>query len=153
MSLKMKVPYTNFAPKNVDIKRQLMDAFEQVLDSGKYIQGPEVKAFEVEFAQYIKTKYGNGIANGTCSLRLILEALGLPKDSEVITAPNSFIASASSIVLAGLKPTFVDVAEDMNINVDLIESAINEKTKVIMPVHLTGRPAKMDKILSIAKHF
>ena len=153
MTSKMKVPYTNFAPKNEQIKRELMNAFEQVLDSGRYIQGPEVKEFEVEFARHSGTKFAAGIANGTCSLKLTLQALDLPSDSEVITAPNSFIASASSVVLAGLKPTFVDVAEDMNMDVDLLESAINEKTKVIMPVHLTGRPAKMDQILSLAKKY
>lgn len=153
MTLVMKVPYTNFAAKNEQIKRELMDVFEQVLDSGKYIQGPEVSEFEKEFAKYIGTKFAAGIANGTCSLKLILQALDLPSDAEVITAPNSFIASAASIVLAGLRPTFVDVAEDMNINVDLLESAINEKTKVIMPVHLTGRPTKMDKIMSLAQKY
>ena len=153
MTLVMKVPYTNFAPKNEQIKRELIDAFEQVLDSGRYIQGPEVKEFEVEFAQYSGTKFAAGIANGTCSLKLILQALDLPNDAEVITAPNSFIASASSIVLAGLTPTFVDVTEDMNMDVELLESVITEKTKVIMPVHLTGRPAKMDQILAIAKKY
>lgn len=151
MTIPFNVPYTNFASKNESIKDELVKAFEKVLDSGKYIQGPEVKSFEMEFARFINTKFSNGIANGTCSLKITLDALGLPKDSEVITAPNSFIASASSISLAGLKPVFVDVSEDMNINVDLLENAITSKTKVIMPVHLTGRPAKMDKILSIAK--
>ena len=105
MTSKMKVPYTNFAPKNEQIKRELMNAFEQVLDSGRYIQGPEVKEFENEFASYSGTKFAAGIANGTCSLKLTLQALDLPSNSEVITAPNSFIASASSVVLAGLKPT------------------------------------------------
>ena len=148
-----RVPYTNFAPKNGQIKQELMNAFEQVLDSGRYIQGPEVKEFENEFASYSGTKFAAGIANGTCSLKLTLQALDLPRNSEVITAPNSFIASASSVVLAGFKPTFVDVAEDMNMDVDLLESVINENTKVIMPVHLTGRPAKMDRILSLAKKY
>lgn len=151
MTFQITVPYTNFAPKNQLIKDELIKAFEKVLDSGKYIQGPEVKSFEVEFASFTNTKFSTGIANGTCSLKITLDALDLPKNSEVITAPNSFIASASSISLAGLKPVFVDVSEDMNINVDLLENAITEKTKAIMPVHLTGRPAKMDKILSIAK--
>ena len=108
MVSKMNVPYTNFAPKNKQIKRELMNAFENVLDSGRYIQGPEVKEFELDFASYSGTKFAAGIANGTCSLKLTLQALDLPSDSEVITAPNSFIASAASIVLAGLKPAFVD---------------------------------------------
>ena len=153
MTSKINVPYTNFTPKNKSIKSELIKAFEKVLDSGKYIQGPEVKNFEIEFAAFNNTKFSTGIANGTCSLKITLDALKLPKDSEVITAPNSFIASASSISLAGLKPVFVDVSEDMNINVDLLENAITEKTKAIMPVHLTGRPAKMDQILSIAKKY
>ncbi len=150
---KFKVPYTNFSPKNKIIKQELMDAFEQVLDSGRYIQGPEVKQFEIEFSKYSETKFAAGIANGTCSLKLTLEALDLPLNSEVITAPNSFLASASSIVLAGFTPRFVDVGEDMNIDTELLEEAINEKTKVIMPVHLTGRPAKMDKIIALAKKY
>jgi dTDP-4-amino-4,6-dideoxygalactose transaminase len=153
MVSKMNVPYTNFAPKNKQIKRELMNAFENVLDSGRYIQGPEVKEFELDFASYSGTKFAAGISNGTCSLKLTLQALDLPSDSEVITAPNSFIASAASIVLAGLKPAFVDAGEDMNMDVDLLEAAINEKTKVIMPVHLTGRPAKMDKIMFLAEKY
>jgi dTDP-4-amino-4,6-dideoxygalactose transaminase len=149
----INVPYVNFSPKNAKIKEELLAVFEKVLDSGRYIQGPEVLEFENEFSKYCGSKFAIGIANGTCSLKLTLQALDLPEGSEVITAPNSFIASASSIVLAGLVPTFVDVDEDMNLNVELIESAITSKTKVIMPVHLTGRPAKMDRVLEVAKQY
>ena len=145
------IPYTNFSPKNKQIKQELLDAFEEVLDSGRYIQGPEVRQFEEEFSSYAETKFAAGIANGTCSLKLVLQSLNLPSGSEIITAPNSFIASAASIVLAGHNPTFVDVSEDMNMDVELLESVITERTKVIMPVHLTGRPAKMDQILAIAE--
>jgi len=150
---KFRVPYINFSLKNSQIKEELLNAFERVIDGGRYIQGPEVKQFENEFAAFCGSKFATGTANGTCSLELTLRAFDLPKNAEVITAPNSFIASASSIVLAGFKPAFVDVDEDMNMNPELLEGAINENTKVIMPVHLTGRPAKMDRILELANKY
>ncbi len=150
---KFKVPYTAFNLKNKPIKNKLIRAFEKVLDSGQYILGNETRKFESEFASYLKVKYATGISNGTCALHLSLRVLDLKKDDEVITAPNSFIASASSIALAGAKPVFVDVSKDLNINPELIENAITPKTKAIMPVHLTGRPAKMPLINKIAKKY
>ena len=82
-----------------------------------------------------------------------LEELNLKEGSEIITPPNSFIASTSSIIKANFKPKFVDITEDWNINVDLIEQAITKNTKAIMAVHLTGRPAKMDVICKIANKY
>ena len=78
---------------------------------------------------------------------------GIKKGDEVITSPVSFVATANSIIHVGAKPVFVDVGEDLNINADLIEAAINKKTKAIMPVHWTGRVCKMDKIVKIAKKY
>ncbi len=145
------IPYIDFSHKNSEIRADLINAFEKVIDGGQYIQGTEVLNFESEFAQYCGTNFGIGLANGTCSLTLILKSFKFPTNSEVITAPNSFIASASSITLAGLRPVFVDVSEDMNMNPELLEEAITENTRAIMPVHLTGRPAKMEAINQIAK--
>ena len=147
----MKIPYTSFQNTNAPIREQLIQAFEQVLDSGRYIQGPEVASFEKEFAEYCGAPYATGVSNGTCSLHLTLRAIGVGAGDEVITAPNSFVASASTIALAGAKPVFVDVMNDLNIDPDKIEQAISRRTKAIVPVHLTGRPAKMREINEIAE--
>ncbi|MCX6122159.1 MAG: DegT/DnrJ/EryC1/StrS family aminotransferase [Ignavibacteriales bacterium] len=147
----MKVPYTAFDIMNAPIRQQLIAAFENVIDSGRYIQGPECAAFEQEFALFCDTPFASGTSNGTDSLYLILRAIGVGPGDEVITAPNSFIASASTIALVGAKPVFVDVTEDLNIDPDKIEEAITQRTKAIVPVHLTGRPAKLVKINQIAK--
>jgi dTDP-4-amino-4,6-dideoxygalactose transaminase len=147
------VPYTDFAKQNDLIKGKLLQACESVIDSGRYINGPEVSDFEKEFADFCDTKFAVGTANGTCALHLSLGGLGLQAGDEVITAPNSFIASASSIALAGGRPTFADIGEDLNIDPDEIERAITPRTRAIMPVHLTGRPAQMVQIMEIAdKH-
>lgn len=145
------VPYTALSQQALDIKQELMAAFEAVLDSGQYILGPEVAAFEREFAEYCQAEFGVGIANGTCALHLVLRGLGLKEGDEVITAPNSFIASASSIALAGARPVFADIGPDLNINPNCIEAALTPRAKAIMPVHLTGRPARMVEIMDIAE--
>ena len=149
--LLMKIPYTNFSAKNSAIRQQLVTAFEQVMDSGRYIQGPEMYAFETEFASYCGARYATGVANGTCGLHLVLRAMDIGAGDEVITAPNSFVASASSIALVGATPVFVDVADDLNIDPKNIEAAITPRTKAIIPVHLAGRPAKMGPINMIAR--
>lgn len=147
------IPYADFSFENNFHKKELVDTFVRVLDSGRYITGPETFHFEIEFASYVNSNFAVGISNGTCSLKLALESLNFPKNSEVITVPNSFIASTSSIALTGLKPRFVDINEDMNIDIDQIESAINSNTRAIMPVHLTGRPARMKEISLIAEKY
>jgi len=149
----MRVPYTAFKIKNAPIRKKLIQAFEQVIDSGHYIQGPQCTSFEQEFALFCGTPFASGTSNGTDSLHLILRAMGIGPGDEVITAPNSFIASASTIALVGAKPVFVDVTEDLNIDPNKIEQAITPRTKAIIPVHLAGRPAKMVEINKIAiKH-
>ena len=113
--------------------------------------GPEREKLEKNFAELCGTKYALGVANGTDALILAMKALGIGRGDEVITAPNSFIATAASIIMCEAKPVFVDAGDDYNINPGLIEAAITPKTKAIIPVHLTGRPAAMDEILAIAK--
>lgn len=147
----MKVPYTAFEKRNAPIRQQLIQAFEHVIDSGRYIQGPEVAAFEQEFALFCGAPFASGTSNGTDALHLTLRAIGVGAGDEVITAPNSFIASASTIALVGAKPVFVDVCEDLNIDPTKIEQAITPRTKAIVPVHLAGRPAKMVEINEIAR--
>src|SRR4051794_37857205 len=144
------VPYTFFKGKNGPIRDKLVQAFESVLDSGYYIMGPETRDFESEFATYCETARAVGMADGTSALHIVLRALGIGPGDEVITAPNSFIASAASIALVGATPVFVDVRDDLNIDPEKLEAAITPRTRAIMPVHLTGRPARMKEITAIA---
>ena len=145
------VPYSALATEAALVKAELMQAVENVLDSGRYIMGPEMTAFEREFAEYCQTKFAAGVANGTCALHLVLRGLGLAEGDEVITAPNSFVASASSIALAGAKPVFVDINDDGNLDPQKLADAITSRTRAIVPVHLTGRPAKMKEIMEVAQ--
>ncbi|MBI4064646.1 MAG: DegT/DnrJ/EryC1/StrS family aminotransferase [Elusimicrobia bacterium] len=148
---KLAVPYTAFKQEASVIKEELSAAFDNVLESGRYIMGPELATFEREFGEICQTKFALGVDNGTSALFLVLRSLGLKNTDEVITAPNSFLASASSIALAGARPAFADVGRDGNIDPARLEDAIGPRTKAVMPVHLTGRPARMPEILEIAK--
>lgn len=148
-----RIPYTDFSYRNAQVKNQLMNNFEKVLDSGIYVLGSEVSRFEDLFSKYVGTKFAVGLSNGTCSLHLSLRTLGLQPGDEIITPTNSFVASTSSIVIAGFVPVLVDADDDMNIDVNKIEEAISPKTRAIMVVHLTGRPARMDPIMEIAAKY
>jgi len=150
MSGNFAVPYTDFQVQNAEAREELRSAFDEVLDSGHYIQGPNVTNFEREFAEYCESPHATGLANGTCSLHLVLRAMGVGPGDEVITAPNSFFASAAAIALVGAKVVFADVNADANIDPDAIEAAVTDRTKVIMPVHLTGRPVDMVRIQEIS---
>jgi len=150
MSSNFLVPYTDFQMQNAAVRDELRGAFDEVLDSGHYIQGPNVTNFEREFAEYCESPHATGLANGTCSLHLVLRAMGVGPGDEVITAPNSFFASAAAIALVGAKVVFADVNADANIDPDAIEAAVTDRTKVIMPVHLTGRPVDMVRIQEIS---
>jgi dTDP-4-amino-4,6-dideoxygalactose transaminase len=147
----MNVPYVQLEIGETSYKGKLLSAVDRVLTHGKYILGPEVEVFEKQFAQHCGTKYALGVDNGTNAIILSLLALGIGPGDEVITAPNSYLASASSIALAGAMPVFVDVRDDFNIDPEKIEAAITPRTRAIIPVHLTGRPAEMDVILEIAR--
>jgi dTDP-4-amino-4,6-dideoxygalactose transaminase len=145
------IPYTGLREQTNAIMPELVAAFEAVVKSGHYILGPKLKTFEEQFAAFCGSAFAVGVANGTCALSLVWEALGSQPGDEIITAPNSFIASASSIALAGAKPVFVDVGDDLNIDPDRIEAAITPRTRGIVPVHLAGRPARMPQIMAIAE--
>ena len=147
----IKVPYADFSPTINQVKPSLNIAFNKILDSGKFILGEEVKNFEKVFADYCGTRFASGLSNGTCSLHVVFRALGINPGDEVITVPNSFIATAAAIEQIGAKPVFVDADLDFNIDPKKIEGSITSKTKAIVPVHLTGRPARIEEILSIAK--
>jgi dTDP-4-amino-4,6-dideoxygalactose transaminase len=150
-SEKMHVPYINLGLQNVPLKEQLIAEFWKVMESGQFIAGEALSAFEKSFAAIAQTKYALGVANGTDALFLSLKAIGVIEGDEVITAPNSFLASASSIALIGAIPVFADVREDFNLDPVKVEKAITPKTKAIIAVHLTGRPAPMNELLEVAK--
>jgi dTDP-4-amino-4,6-dideoxygalactose transaminase len=129
-------------------------AIQRVLRSGQFVLGPEVAAFEQAAAAYLGVKHAVGVNSGTDALIIGLRALGIGPGDEVITTPFSFFATAESISAVGAKPVFVDVDEaTFNIDPELIEAAINERTKAIMPVHLYGLPAAMTKIKALAKKY
>lgn len=149
----INVPYLNLGLQHKNIKAEILRSIETILDNGQFILGEETQRFEKSFATIAGTKYALGVANGTDALFLSLMALGIGKGDEVITAPNSFLASASSIVLAGATPVFADVLSDFNLDPEKTEKAITPKTKAIIAVHLTGRPAPLDELKAIAiKH-
>lgn len=147
----LKVPYTNFPLVVKDLRPELHQALDEVLLSGRYILGPRLTSFEEAIAESLGIKHVLGVANGTCALRLALGQLGIGPGDEVITAPNSFIASASSIALIGATPRFADVGDDMNMDPSALEAAITPRTKAVIPVHLTGRSANMPEIMAIAR--
>ena len=147
----MNVPFINLGLQNRLIKDELLDIVSGLLDSGQFILGEDLVKFERSFAHLCGTKYAVGVANGTDALFLAMKVIGIQQGDEVITAPNSYLASASSIYLAGATPVFADVREDFNIDPEQIRKVISPNTKAIIPVHLTGRPADIDAILAIAK--
>ncbi|HLD80247.1 MAG TPA: DegT/DnrJ/EryC1/StrS family aminotransferase [Candidatus Nanoarchaeia archaeon] len=126
----------------------------EVLDSGIIAQGPKVEKFEKKFAEFIGVKHAIATSNGTTALHVALLARSIGPGDEVITAPFTFIATANAIKMAGAKPVFVDTEENsFNIDPELIEKAITSRTRAIMPVHLYGRAAQMDKIIEIARKY
>ena len=146
----MRIPYVNLSIEKKSQKNYLK-IFQKILDKGEFVGGKEIELFEKNIAKFCKTKYAVALNSGTDALTMALHVLGIRKGDEVITPPNSFIASTAVIVHLGAKPVFVDVLNNQNIDPEKIKSAITKKTKAIMPVHLSGRMAQMDKIISIAK--
>jgi dTDP-4-amino-4,6-dideoxygalactose transaminase len=147
----MKVPFLDIKAQDKSIKGEINDAIQQVLDSCAFAGGPFVEKFEINFAKYCQSKYCVGVGSGTEALWLALLALGIGPTDEVITVPNTFIATAEAISICGATPVFVDIDEQTyTINPDKIEAAITPKTKAIIPVHLFGQMADMDPIMEIA---
>ncbi len=134
---------------------KIFEKIAEVVKQGDFTLGRAVDDFEKRFARIAGSKYAVGVGSGTDALFLSLRMLGVgdSKKDEVITTPFTFYATIGAIVTAGAKPVFVDVKDDYNINEDLIESAITENTKAILPVHWSGKICAMDKIRGIgAKH-
>jgi len=150
------IPFLDLHAINKRFEKQFQDGFKQFLDSGYYVLGSQVKLFEANFARYCGTSYCIGVGNGLDALRLILEGykiLGKLKDNdEVLVASNTYIATILAIKQAGLKPVLVEADfNTYNFDINSLKSAISEKTKAIMPVHLYGQLSPMEEILKISK--
>ncbi len=148
----MNVPFVDLKAQHRSIKQEIQAAVEGVLESCSFALGPEVAAFEEEFAAYCQTRHAIALNSGTSALHLALLAAGIGRGDEVITVPFTFVATAGAIYYAGAKPVYVDIhPASFTMDPTRIEAAITERTKAIIPVHLYGQPADMDPILEIAR--
>ncbi len=129
----------------------ILSAVKETLESGQYVLGKKVEEFEQRFSALCGTKYAVAVNSGTDALFLSLKVLQIGNGHQIITVPNTFVATVGAIAAAGATPVFVDVGDDYNIDPELIEKAITKNTKAIMPVHLTGNISDMDKINAIAQ--
>ena len=149
---KLKINHSYLIEQFSDYKKILV-RIEKVIKKGHYTLSKDVDEFEKNLSKRMGAKFTISVGNGTDALFLVLKALNIGKNDEVITTPYTFIATIGSIVTAGAKPVFVDIKNDYNIDEKKIESAITKKTKAIMPVHWAGRPCELDKIKLIAKKY
>jgi dTDP-4-amino-4,6-dideoxygalactose transaminase len=148
------IEYENLGKLNQPFLKEYGEAFEKVATKGWYILGENVKAFEEEFASYVGTKYAIGLASGLDALILGLKVFDFPEGSEVIVPSNTYIATILAVMQCGLKPILVEPdSATFNINAALIEAAITDKTKAIIPVHLYGKCCDMPAILKIATQY
>lgn len=148
------VPFLDLGRLHQSIRGSLDEAYRRVVDSGWFIMGPELDAFEDEFARYSEVKHCIGVGNGLEALHLLLRAYGIGPGDEVIVPSNTFIATWLAATECGATPVPVEPSIDThNIDPDLIANAITNRTRAIMPVHLYGQPANMDPINALAAKY
>jgi dTDP-4-amino-4,6-dideoxygalactose transaminase len=146
------IPFIDLTRQHAALRRDLAAAAARVLDSGRFILGPEGEALERELAAFSGVRHAVGVASGTDALRLALTAVGVKAGDEVLTPAFSFVASASTIVMLGATPVFVDIdPETCTLDVAAADRAITRRTRAIMPVHLYGQPAPMDQVAALAR--
>lgn len=150
----MSIPFLDLRSINQQHKAELLDAFERTLESGWYILGKEVEAFESEFAAYSNVKHCIGVGNGLDALHLILSAYGIGPGDEVIVPSNTYIATWLAVSYVGAVPIPVEPNElTCNLDPALVEAAITPRTKAIMAVHLYGQAADMDPLIAISEKY
>ncbi|HZW29658.1 MAG TPA: DegT/DnrJ/EryC1/StrS family aminotransferase [Isosphaeraceae bacterium] len=146
------IPFLDLKAQYQGIREEIAAAIHRVLESGQYVLGDEVAAFEREFAAYSGARHGIAVNSGTSALHLALLAAGIGPGDEVITVPFTFVATVAAIQYAGARPVLVDIdPRTLTMAAAAIEPAITPRTRAILPVHLHGRPAEMDPILAIAR--
>jgi len=148
----MSIPFLDLKRQHRALKGELLAAVERVLDSSQFVLGAEGRALEAELAALAGVRHGIGVGSGTDALRLALVAVGVRPGDEVITPAFSFVASATTIVMAGAQPVFVDVEPaTCALDPDALAAAITPRTRAIVVVHLYGHPAAMDRIAAVAR--
>ena len=148
----MNIPLVDLGAQYQPLKNEIIAGMEQALDGMRLFLGPNVQAFENEFAQFCGVKHGIGVSDGTTALHILLRAMDIGAGDEVITVSHTFIASAEAIVLAGARPVFVDIDPDTCLmDVEQVEAKITPHTRAIMPVHLYGQTVDMDPLMELAK--
>ncbi|PZR59036.1 MAG: erythromycin biosynthesis sensory transduction protein eryC1 [Candidatus Meridianibacter frigidus] len=145
------VPFVDLRAQYAVLREEIAPAVEAVFKQAAFILGPDVAAFESEFADFIGVSHGVGVDSGTAALKVALEALGIGAGDEVIIPANTYIACAFAVSQVGATPVLVDMRDDYLIDADLIEEAITPRTKALMPVHLYGQAVDMQVILEIAR--
>jgi dTDP-4-amino-4,6-dideoxygalactose transaminase len=146
------IPLVDLRKQFQPLKKEIMAEIEGALEGMELFLGENVFHLEREFADYCGTRFAVGVGSGTDALYLSLRAVGVGRGDEVITVANTFIATTEAIVQTGARPVFVDIdAETYTIDTTKVEAAITERTKAILPVHLYGHPADMDRIMAIAR--
>jgi dTDP-4-amino-4,6-dideoxygalactose transaminase len=147
----MTIPFLNLTRQSDELNAEISEAFARVMRRGKFVLGEEVESFEREWAEFCEAKGAVGTANGTDAITLALTALGVGRGDEVITTPLSAAYTSLAIVNAGAQPIFVDIDEQtFNLNPEQIEQAVTPRAKAIVPVHLYGQTANMERICEIA---
>ena len=148
----IRIPLCDLKSQFAPIREEIRQSIDAVLDSQQFIMGPQVTELEKQIAKYCQTTHAIGCSSGSDALLLALMALDIGPGDEVITSPFTFFATAGAIARLGATPVFVDInRHDYNIAADLIEAAITENTRAIIPVHLFGQMADMDTIMDIAR--
>lgn len=147
-----KVPFIDLLAQHQSLLPDIDNILSEVIQNTAFVGGPYVAQFESDFAEFCLLPAAVGTSSGTTALHLIFSALGIGAGDEVITVPNTFIATAETITQTGARPVFVDVEDDtLNMDPEKLEAAITDKTRAIVPVHLYGQMANMDPIMEIAK--
>jgi dTDP-4-amino-4,6-dideoxygalactose transaminase len=148
----INLPLVDLKAQHATIAAEVQVAIERVMAKADFVLGADVAAFEDEFASYCNVRHAVGLDSGMSALELGMRALGIGPGDEIITPAGSFIASSSAVSFTGATPVWVDIDQrNYNLAADLVEAAITERTKAIMPVHLYGQPADMDRILEIGR--
>ncbi|MBM3567513.1 MAG: DegT/DnrJ/EryC1/StrS family aminotransferase [Alphaproteobacteria bacterium] len=145
------IPYVDLPAQFAEEREELLAAFAATMERGQFIGGIEIEQFERDIARYLGVPHAVALDSGTAALILALICAGIRRGDEVITPPNSFVASTATIVHIGARPVFADVGPDQNFDPAAVAAAITPRTRAIMVVHLTGRCCDMDSILALAK--